>query len=420
VVSSEQTARPRGSLALKETMWLALDTLRAHKLRSFLTLLGVILAVCTLVVVMSVIEGLNRFVAEKIANLGANVFIVNQMGIITSHEEWLRARKRPPVTIEDYEYLREHLKLARQVGAADDARADVRFGNQTLEDVLILGVTANVAELRSIEVGHGRYISESDDAHRAAVCFIGTDLVERFFPHSDPVGKSLWVGGNVYEIIGVAQKKGSVLGQSQDNFVHIPLGQYLKSWSGPQTSIFTMVQALGPDWLDAAQDEARALMRARRKVSYKDEDNFGVIAPGAITGLFEEMTSNIFRIAVGLTSVFLVVGGIVIMNIMLASVTERTREIGIRKSLGARRRHIVMQFLVESATLAAVGGLIGVIGATVGGKLVTALTSFPIVTPLHAFVIALGLSTSVGLFFGIYPAMRAARLDPIEALRFEV
>jgi putative ABC transport system permease protein len=410
----------RGRVALRETVWLALDTLRAHKLRSFLTLLGVILAVFTLVLVMSAVEGLNRYVADKIANLGANVFIVNQFGIITSYEEWVKAQKRLPITIEDYEYLKEHLRLARQVGAADDFRTDVRYGNETLEDVLLMGATENFAELRAIEVAGGRYLTEQDDRHRAPVCFIGSDLVERFFPHADPVGKPLRVGDHVYEIVGVAKSKGSVLGQSQDNFVHIPLGTYLKSWSGPRTSIFVLIQASSADLMDAAQDEARALMRARRRVSYHEPDNFGIVAPSAITGFFREMTGRIFTLAVGLTAVFLVVGGVVIMNIMLASVTERTREIGIRKSLGARRQHIVMQFLVESSMMAAVGGLAGLAAAYATGKLVTTLTSFPILTPVHAVAIALALSTGVGLFFGIYPAVRASRLDPIEALRFEV
>jgi putative ABC transport system permease protein len=243
--------------------------------------------------------------------------------------------------------------------------------------------------------------------------------VERFFPLSDPLGKEIRVGQFVYEIVGVAKKRGSVLGQSQDNFVFIPLGTFQKTWATPQSSLFLLVQALNSDFMDSAQDEVRALMRARRRVPFNDPDNFGVIAPTAITGLFQSLVGNIFAMAIWLTSVFLVVGGIVIMNIMLASVTERTREIGIRKSLGARRKHIVMQFMVESAFMAAVGGLIGVLAATLVGKAVTAATSFPIVTPLHAFFVALGLSTSVGLFFGIYPAVRAARLDPIEALRFE-
>jgi putative ABC transport system permease protein len=223
----------------------------------------------------------------------------------------------------------------------------------------------------------------------------------------------------VYTIVGVAKARGTVFGQSQDNFVVIPLGAYLKSWAGPRTSIFILVQALSPELMDASQDEARAMMRARRHLPYHDDDNFGLVAPTSITGLWERLTGNIFAIAVGLTSVFLVVGGIVIMNIMLASVVERTREIGIRKSLGAKRRHIVMQFMVESAVLAALGGLTG-ISLAVGISALVGSTGFPIQTPLHAVVIALVLSTSVGLFFGIYPAVRASRLDPIEALRFEV
>ena len=408
----------QSTVAFRETFWIAMDTLRSHKLRSFLTLLGVILAVTTLVAVMSVVEGLNRYVADKIANLGANVFVVNQMGIIPSFEEWVKAQKRPPITVEDYEYLREHLQLAKQVAAADDARADVRYGNETLEDVLLLGGTANFAELRGIELGQGRYITEMDDARRAPVCFVGPDVISRFFPTSDPIGKLLRVGSHVYTVVGVAKARGTVFGQSQDNFVVIPLGAYLKSWMGPRTSIFVLVQAQRPDLMEAAQDEARAMMRARRHLPYKDDDNFGLVAPTSITGLWERLTGNIFAIAVGLTSVFMVVGGIVIMNIMLASVVERTREIGIRKSLGARRRHIVMQFLAESAALSATGGLLGVLAA-VGIAAVVKTTGFPIETPARAVVLALMLSTGVGLFFGIYPAHKASKLDPIVALRAE-
>jgi putative ABC transport system permease protein len=409
----------KSTVAFRETFWLAMDTLRAHKLRSFLTLLGVILAVTTLVAVMSVVEGLNRYVADKIANLGANVFVLNQRGIITSFEEWVKAQKRPPITIDDYEYLREHLQLAKQVAAADDERADVRYGNETMEDVLLLGGTANFAELRGIELGQGRYITETDDQRRAPVCFVGPDIISRFFSNTDPIGKAIRVGNQVYTIVGVARPRGSVFGQSQDNFVVIPMGAYLKSWMGPRTSIFVLIQAVRPDLMEAAQDEARAMMRARRHLPYKDDDNFGIVAPTSITSLWERLTGNIFAIAVGLTSVFMVVGGIVIMNIMLASVVERTREIGIRKSLGARRRHIVMQFLAESAALSATGGLIGVLVA-VGITALVKSTGFPMLTPIHAVVIALMLSTGVGLFFGIYPAVRASRLDPIEALRYEV
>ena len=407
------------STAFRETVRLALDTLRAHKLRSFLTLLGVILAVTTLVAVMSVVEGLNRYIADRVANLGSNVFFINKFGIITNHQEFLRALRRPPLRLEDYEALREAMQLAAQVAAGDDAVADVRYGNELLEDVALLGVTPNFLEVRGYGLATGRMLTQTDDERRSPVCVIANDLVQRFFPHVDPIGKPLRVGQYVYEVVGTLKPMGTVFGQSRDNFVVIPLGTYLKGWFRPGDSIFVLVQAVQQELMDAAADEARVILRARRHVPYKEPDNFGIVLPTSITGLWERLTGNIFAMAVGLTSVFMVVGGIVIMNIMLASVIERTREIGIRKSVGAKRRHIIMQFLVESAVLAAIGGIVGVLAAVGISALVRAVFEFPIVTSLQAVVVALALATSVGLFFGIYPAMRASRLDPIEAMRAE-
>jgi putative ABC transport system permease protein len=411
--------RAAGSVALKETIVLALDTLRVHKLRSFLTLLGVILAVFTLVAVMSIVEGLNRYVANNLANMGANAFVINQFGIITSHEGWLKAQRRPPIRVEDYEAVRDQARLIKQVAAGDDRRASVRYGNEILEDVPLIGGTPNFIEVRGIEVGRGRYFTQSDEDRRAPICFVGVDITKRLFPNVDPINKPLRVGTQVYTIVGVAKEMGTVLGQSRDNLVVIPFTTYLKNWSRGGDSIFMLAQASHPELMDEAADEIRAILRARRHVPYKEEDNFGIIMPSSITSLWEDLSGNLFTVAVGLTSIFLVVGGIVIMNIMLASVTERTREIGIRKSLGAKRRHIVMQFLVEAATLAATGGLLGILGALGLSALISATTPVPIFTPLRAIVIALVLSTSVGLFFGIYPAQRASRLDPIEALRQE-
>jgi putative ABC transport system permease protein len=409
----------RTSVALRETILLALDTLRAHKLRSFLTLLGVILAVATLVAVMSVLNGLNLYISQKVANLGANAFVVDRFGIITNWDEWVKAQKRPRLGLEDLTALRDGLQLAQRVGAEDGTSADVRYGNNLKEDIRLSGVTPNYAEIRDYEVVSGRFLTEADELHRNPVCFIGADLVEYFFRNVDPLGKGLRVGQQQYQIVGVAKARGSVFGQSQDNFVMIPLGAYRKGWVAADDSITIFVQARSADYMSAAQDEARAILRARRHVAYSDPDNFGVIAPSSITSLWERLTGNIYGIIISLTSVFLVVGGIVIMNIMLASVTERTREIGIRKSLGARRRHIVMQFLVESAVMAAVGGIIGVMLAVGISELVGATTPIPSATPLYAVLLALTLSTAVGLFFGIYPAVRASRLDPIEALRAE-
>jgi putative ABC transport system permease protein len=284
----------------------------------------------------------------------------------------------------------------------------------------VQGVTPNFAEVRSLGVAAGRFLTEVDELHRSPVCFIGNDLVQKFFPHVDPLGKSIRAGTQVFQVVGVATPIGSVFGVTQDNFVLVPFGTFEKTWHTPRNSITIFVQAQGAELMDAAQDEARLVTRARRHVPYDAPDNFGIIAPSSITGLWQELTGNIFALAVWLTAVFLVVGGVVIMNIMLASVTERTREIGIRKSLGARRRHIIMQFLVEAAVLAAVGGLVGILLALGIEQVVRALTPMPISTPARAIILGLLLSTSVGLFFGIYPAVRASRLDPIEALRTEV
>ncbi|MGH9774038.1 MAG: ABC transporter permease [Candidatus Acidiferrales bacterium] len=417
---SKPHRRTGRSVAFRETLVLALDALRAHKLRSFLTLLGVILAVTTLVAVMSVVNGLNLYVSDKIANLGANAFVVDRFGIITNFDAWIQARKRPPLTVDDFEALRTSMKLAASVAAEQNQLADVRFNSNLKEDVNLIGVTSAYGQIRDIEVSSGRLLTEADDLHHASVCFIGDDLVKQFFSGLDPIGKEIRAGQQLYQIVGVAKARGTVFGISQDNFVMIPLSTFRKSWLQPDSSITFFVEANAPEQMDAAADEARAILRARHHQPWSAPDNFGMIMPSSITGLWQQLTGNIFGIAIWLTSVFLVVGGIVIMNIMLASVTERTREIGIRKSLGARRRHIIMQFMVEAAVMAASGGALGIFLAVAICQLVRMILPLPITTSSSSVVISLMLSTCVGLFFGIYPAMRAARLDPIEALRAEV
>jgi putative ABC transport system permease protein len=404
-------------ITLQETFWIALDTLRSHKLRTFLTLLGVMLAVTTLIAVMSVLNGLNLYVANKIANLGSNAFVIDRVGIATNLEQWNKGRKRPQLRLDDLEALRDGMKLAEHVAGMQQTTADVRYGNSLSEDVSIIGATPEYAEIRTMDAAQGRLLSTIEEEHRSSVCVIGPDLAAKLFAGIDPIGREIHAGQGEYEIVGVAAPKGSVLGQSQDNFVMIPLGTYRKQWLAPQDSVEIFVEARSRQAMSSAVDEARVILRSRRHVAYQDDDNFGIVEPSALMGIWDQLTANIFGVAVWVTSVFLVVGGIVIMNIMLASVTERTREIGLRKSLGARRRHIVMQFLVESSLLATSGGLVGVAIALGIAGLVRASTPIPISTPVFAVIVALVLSTSVGLFFGIYPAIRAARLDPIEALR---
>ncbi len=406
-------------MALLETLHLALDALRAHKLRSFLTLLGVILAVATLVSVMSVVSGLNFYVADRVANLGANVFLVHRFGIITSQDEWVKAQKRPLITMEEFQRLRDTMRTASHMAAIDDRSVDVLSGNMVAENVDVAGVSPDYTEVRSINVAAGRGLTEADDLHRAEVTVLVADVAKKFFPNVDPIGKTIRAGTHSYEVVGVAQAIGSAFGQSQDNYMLIPLMTYYKEWHKQNDWLTIFIQAPSAEAMQASQDEARMLMRAWRHLPYNAPDDFAILGSDSIMALWKDLTGNLFTVAVGLVSVFLVVGGIVIMNIMLASVTERTREIGIRRSLGARRSHILLQFMTESAVLAAVGGLIGIALAYALVALGRSLTSIPMQTPVAAVILSIGVSTAVGLFFGIYPAMRAAKLDPIEALRAE-
>jgi putative ABC transport system permease protein len=407
----------RGWRTFAGTLKLAVDAIRAHKLRSFLTLLGVILAVTTLVSVMSVIAGLNFYVADKIANLGANTYLVHRFGIITSEDAWLKAQKRPLITNEEFVRLRENMKTALRIAGEEDQNVDVRYENVLLENSSIVGITASYAEIENLNLAQGRFLTDADDLHHSPVAFIGSDVLKKFFPTVDPIGKTIRAGTHTYEIVGVAEEIGSVFGQSQDNFVLIPLSTYDKEWKTQREGLTLFVQARNAEIMETSQDEARMYMRAWRHLPAKAEDNFSIFGSDSIMSLWKSITGNLFFMATALTSVFLVVGGIVIMNIMLASVTERTREIGLRRALGARKSHIVLQFMTESALLSLLGGVIGLLLAYGLVELAKALTPIPMTTPMSAVVIALVLSTSVGLFFGIYPATRAAKLDPIEALR---
>lgn len=407
----------RSLITFIETFRLALDSLRAHKLRSFLTLLGVILAVTTLVAVMSLVSGMNFYVADRIANLGANVFIVDRFGIITSQDAWVKAQKRPLLTMDEYEWVRDNMRVANAVAALDDRNMDLKSGNERLERTNVMGATPNYTDVRNIGIAQGRMITQSDDEHRAAVAFIGADVATKLYPNVDPIGKTFRVETHEYLVIGVATPIGSAFGQSQDNFVIVPIHTFQKEFHRQNDWVGIFIQAPSAELMEASKDEARMLMRARRHLPYGAPDNFAILGSDSIMALWHDLTGTLAAAAVGIVSVFLVVGGIVIMNIMLASVTERTREIGIRRSLGARKIHILLQFMTESGVLAAVGGVLGLVGAYLLVALARATTSIPMQTPMSAVVISLVLSTAVGLFFGIYPAMRAAKLDPIEALR---
>jgi putative ABC transport system permease protein len=405
----------------REAFWIALEALRSHKLRSFLTLLGVVIATTTLIVVMSVVNGMNLYIAEHIANLGTNTFVLHQFQWAQGFESFLNARRRnQPIRIEDYDYLRDTLMGYDHIGAMSNLQPNppARHKGKLLDEITVNGVSASFVDLGREKIEHGRYINDSDYQHNARVCVIGADVVDKLFPNSDPLGEEMQLGGLPFRVIGVTERQGSTFGQSQDNFAMVPLSTFRTIWV---TRPELLVYIKSPDGVHMLEleDEVRALMRSRRHVPYHEADTFGINASDTLMSAWKNLTGTIFAVTIGLVAVFMVVGGIVIMNIMLASVTERTHEIGIRKSLGARRRDILNQYLVESATLSGVGGLAGVIIAWLLAVAVRSFTSVPMALPYTSVIIGVGLSATVGLFFGIYPARQASKLDPIEALRAE-
>jgi putative ABC transport system permease protein len=407
-------------ISLKEPALIALETLRAHKLRSVLTLLGVILSVSTLIVVVSLIEGTNRYISSRVANFGANVFLVHQYPIVTSLEQFAKLQRRNKViTWDDFEYLHNNMVTAKGVGVEVRRRGIVKYGSESLQDMDVRGVTANIGDMDVEEPATGRYISDGDNEHRSDVVLLGNDVVKRFFLGVEPLGKSILIDGRPFEVVGTAKEIGTTFGQSQDAFVYIPIQTFRKIY-GTQESLSINVQSIGPRFMEGTKEEARTLMRARRHLGPKDEDNFGFLEPSSLMDLWNNLTGTLASTSIIIVFVFLIIGGIVIMNIMLASVTERTREIGVRKSLGATRRDVLYQFVIESAVISTIGGIIGILVAVTISFVIGAVTPVPMAVPIHWVIIAVAVAAVVGIVFGAYPAYRAAKLDPIEALRFEV
>jgi putative ABC transport system permease protein len=402
-----------------EALKLAFAAILSHKLRSFLTLLGVIFGVATVIVVVSLIEGFNAYVDEKIANIGTNAFSVQKFSIedFSSVEVLNAARRRnKDTTHEDLAALKNHGGAIKDAGGKSGTMADIKFGDQTLFSVQIKATSPNIEEIENVEIREGRHFGNADDETRKFVCFIGSETAEKLFPTGGAIGQTIKIDGRPFKVIGLGKELGSAFGQTRDMYATVPLSTFLSIY-GTRRSISISVTSTSPETYSDAIDEARTLMRVRRKLGPDEKDNFGIVTPDAVNKLRDNIFGTIQVAAIGVTSISLVVGGIVIMNIMLVSVTERTKEIGIRKSIGARQGDILKQFLAESTALALLGGAIGVLVAYSIAKLVAVAFSIPTALPLVWVTIALVVSSSVGLISGVYPAWKAARLDPIEALR---
>ncbi len=409
----------RPNASFWEANRIAFDSLGKNKLRSFLTLLGVILATTTLIVVTALIHGMNLYIAEKVSDMGADGFRVVRMawfGPWDPKKFFEMLKRNPEIKREEYDFLRDHVTLVKDIGMSVSKRGRVSYKGKSLATAEIDGITDNIPVINNVGIAAGRALVPEEVRRHATVAFIGNDVNKQFFEGVDPVGKVIEIEGNPYEVIGIAKALGSVFGESQDNFVMIPIESYFKTY-GSRAGIELVAKAIGQEHLTEAQDEVRMLLRAYRHLKPSADDNFSIFASETFVTLWNRLTAAIAGMAVGIVSVFMVVGGIVIMNIMLAAVTERTHEIGIRKSLGARRSDILNQFLVESAVLAGTGGLIGVMLAWMLAIIVRNTTPMPMALPWTSIFLGVGLSAMVGLFFGIYPARRASRLDPIEALR---
>ena len=402
-----------------EAASIALQAIWSNKLRSFLTVLGNIVAVTSIIAVVSLVQGLNASVSESITSrVGADTFMVQRTGPTRTEEEQLRAASNPRVTVGDAAAVRHASDRIDLVMASARASGEAKTRRETLESLQIRGVTREYSLLPTTDIEMGRTISASEFDSRRNIAVLGWDAADRLFGPLDPIDKEISLAGIRFRVAGVHKKKGAVFGQSQDEYAVIPLGAFQRIF-GTRQSLQLTVLPTDPSVVRAAMDDATMAMRIERRLRPVEPDNFGVVSSGTFLELYDQVTSGVFAILIGVVSLSLVVGGIVIMNIMLMVVTERTREIGLRKSLGARRRDILWQILTESITLSTFGGMVGTTLGFLVAFAISKVTPLPAVVELWSVMLGISVTAFVGLFFGLYPAMRAASLDPIEALRKE-
>lgn len=408
-------------MPFSEALKLALQSLWGNKLRTILTLLGMVIGVASVITVVTLTNGAKEFVTTKINTYGASVVTISKMPqTFITIEEYLSFQKRRDVTIDDYKAVLSECRSCVSVGAQRNSVGKVVHGTKSTTDTNIRGFTWTMPAISNLNIDEGRSFTESEDEHSTHVAIVGTDIVDNVLGAGDPLGKEIRVDGSPYTVIGVGESQGKMLGQSMDNWVAIPLTSFLHAY-GEHRSLTVFVNAGGGgEVMDAVSDELRVIMRARRHLAPGTPDAFSIDTSATFQNLLGKILSSFGAVVAAIAGVSLVIGGIVIMNIMLVSVTERTREIGIRKALGARRNDILLQFLIESATMSFAGGVIGVVTGITAAKVITLAIAFPSVVQFWSILVSLFVATAVGLFFGVYPAHKAAQLDPITALRAEL
>ncbi|MGA7831591.1 MAG: ABC transporter permease [Terracidiphilus sp.] len=408
-------------MLFSEAFKLALQSLWANKMRTVLTLLGVVIGVASVILVVTLTNGAKQYVTTKINTYGADVVTISKMPeTFITIEEYLEFKKRKDVTFDDYRAVLDLCKSCVSVGAERDTTGKVVYGTKSTTDTNVRGWTWTMPAISNLNVDMGRSFTESEDEHSDRVAIIGADIVDNVLGDGDPLGKVIRVDGAEYTVIGVGERQGKMLGMSMDNWVSIPLTAFLHA-HGSQGSMEIFVDAGGGgEVMDSVSGELRTIMRTRRHLKPDAADSFTIDTSATFLNFLGKILNSFGAVVVSIAGISLVIGGIVIMNIMLVSVTERTREIGVRKALGARRKDILLQFLIESATMSLAGGVIGVISGIGLAKLITLILAFPTEVELWSVLISLFVATAVGLFFGVYPAYKASQLDPIAALRAEL
>jgi len=404
---------------------LALDQIRSYKVRSLLTVLGVVIGVMTVIGVAAVIEGLSVSLAKQVSSLGSNIVTLSRLPQFAFRFPTEQERQRKELTLDDAQALRnqaQDVELVTPILALDFARfpnPNVRYGNIRAANVKVFGVEPDYINVYTSYVRAGRFLSDGDVSHRTRVVVLGATVSETMFPHQDPIGRTVYFENDGYEVIGVLERRGSMFGFDRDNFIWLPVTTMLKLHPESKDGMNIALKARRQQALTQVIGEVTEIMRRRRRVPFDKPNSFDVGSQNQFIQLYEQLTGGAYLVMLVISSIGLMVGGIGVMNIMLVSVTERTREIGVRKAVGARRRHILSQFLLEAMVLTGLGGTLGILGGGAISFLVDKLSPLPSRVSVTWIAVAFTVSVSVGLFFGMYPAVRAARLDPIEALRYE-